>query len=63
MKLINYFKDVKAELAHVSWPSKKQVVLFTTLVVVLSLLTALYLGVFDFVFSQGAKGLLKFKGL
>lgn len=52
MRFIQYLKDTKGELKHVSWPTRKQVVYFTILVVILSLLTAIFLGVFDTIFSK-----------
>jgi len=52
MRFIQYLKDTKGELKHVSWPTRKQVVYFTILVVILSLLTAVFLGVFDTIFSK-----------
>jgi len=52
MKLIDYLKSTKAELKHVSWPTKKQAIAFTIIVVLISVLTALYLGFFDFIFSK-----------
>ena len=52
-KLINYIKDVRGELKHVSWPTKKQSIWFTVTVIVVSLLTAVFLGFFDFIFSLG----------
>jgi len=52
MRFIQYLKDTKGELKHVSWPTRRQVVYFTILVIVLSLLTAVFLGVFDTIFSE-----------
>jgi preprotein translocase subunit SecE len=52
MRFIQYLKDTKGELKHVSWPTKKQVVYFTILVVVLSLFTAFFLGAFDTIFTK-----------
>lgn len=50
-KLINYLKETKAELKNVNWPSKKQTVNFTLLVIGVSLGVALFLGVFDILLS------------
>jgi preprotein translocase subunit SecE len=50
-KIISYFKETRSEMRYVNWPTKKQTVLFTALVVLISLATAAYLGIFDFVFS------------
>lgn len=51
MSFIEYIKESKGELAHVSWSTRNQVVAFTVLVVVLSILTSLYLGAFDAAFT------------
>ncbi len=58
MKLVEYVKDVKGELAHVNFPTKKQTILLTVFVVVLSLASALYLGLFDFLFNTAIKTML-----
>lgn len=47
MKLIQYFKDVKGELKHVSWPTRSQALALTIVVVGISVLTATVLGLFD----------------
>lgn len=51
MSFIEYIKESKGELAHVSWPTRNQAIAFTILVMVLSVLTALYLGAFDTLFT------------
>ena len=51
--MVNYIKDVKGEMRHVAWPTRKQVLVFTVVVIVVSLLTAYFLGAFDFIFSKG----------
>jgi preprotein translocase subunit SecE len=50
-RLINYIKDTKAELKQVNWPSKKQTINFTVLVIALSIGVAIFLGFFDVIFS------------
>jgi preprotein translocase SecE subunit len=50
MKLLNYIKDTKLEMSHVSWPTKRQAAVFTFLVILISILTAAFLGVFDMIF-------------
>lgn len=56
--MINYFKDVRAEMKHVSWPSRRLTITYTIVVVGLSLATAVYLGLLDFVFSGFIKQLI-----
>jgi len=52
-KIAEYFKDTKAELKHVIWPSKNQTFYYTLIVIILSIVIAYYLGIFDFIFSTG----------
>ena len=47
-KLIQYIKDSKTELKKVVWPSKKQTINHTLLVIGFSLGVAAFLGVVDF---------------
>ena len=51
-KIVNYVKDTKAELKHVSWPTRKQTSVFTVVIILISLFVAFFLGFFDFVFTQ-----------
>lgn len=57
-QLTNYFKDTVAELKRVSWPTGKQSVIYTALVVGISIVVALYIGVFDFLFSRALDWLI-----
>ena len=50
---INYLKDTYAEIKHVSWPTNRQTIIYTVLVVVVSVLASMYLGLFDTVFLKG----------
>lgn len=50
-RFLTYLKDTKAELDHVSWPTSKQALIYTALVVAVSLLVSLYLGLFDYIFT------------
>ncbi|OGI89151.1 preprotein translocase subunit SecE [Candidatus Nomurabacteria bacterium RIFCSPLOWO2_01_FULL_40_15] len=52
-KITEYLKETKTELKHVIWPSRVQTLYYTLIVVVLSLLIAYFLGIFDFIFSKG----------
>lgn len=52
MGLINYIKDTKGEMSHVSWPTKKQAIAYTLLVIVISVGVALFLGLADFSFTK-----------
>lgn len=50
-KLINYLKGTKAELSAVNWPTKKQTINYTLLVIGFSLFVAAFLGFSDKLFS------------
>ena len=57
-KTIEYIKEVKAEMKHVTWPSREQTLFFTVAVLVVSAAIAYYLGFFDYVFSRGLELIL-----
>lgn len=48
LKLAQYFKDSKAELKKVVWPTRSQTINHTILVVAISLAVAIFLGAADF---------------
>lgn len=50
--LVRYIKETRIELKHVSWPTRRQAVLYTLAVVAISLVTAAYLGGLDWVFGR-----------
>jgi preprotein translocase subunit SecE len=54
-----YFREVVRELKKVSWPSRKQTVNKTTLVIAISILLAVYLGGLDFMFQKLTETLIK----
>lgn len=51
-KLINYIKESKAELKKVSWPTREQAIQSTILVIVISVLTAIFLGGTDYLLNK-----------
>ena len=51
-RITEYFKETKAELKHVIWPSRQQTFYYTLIVIVLSVLLAYFLGIFDFIFGR-----------
>ncbi len=58
-KLLNYIAETKEEMKHVSWPTKKQTLTFTALVILISVAVAAYLGLFDYLFSLGLKNIIQ----
>ena len=49
--MLNYFKEVQAEMRHVSWPTRSQILMSTGVVIVISLVAATYLGLWDYLFT------------
>lgn len=52
-KLFTFLKEVKIELAKVSWPTKNQTVVYTLVVIGMSLFLAVFLGFLDFLYKLG----------
>jgi preprotein translocase subunit SecE len=55
MRIIRYIKETAAEMKHVTWPTKKQAVIYTVLIVIISLFVAAYLGLADWLFTSFVK--------
>ena len=55
-RLIQFFKDVRVELSKVVWPSRKEAIKLTAIVIAFSLAVAAFLGLIDF-------GMVKFLAL
>ncbi|OGN01155.1 MAG: preprotein translocase subunit SecE [Candidatus Yanofskybacteria bacterium RIFCSPLOWO2_02_FULL_43_10] len=47
-KIIQFLKEVRVELAKVSWPTRNQTVLYTLVVIGISVFMAVFLGLMDF---------------
>lgn len=54
----NFFRGVWAELKHVHWPTKKQVMVYTGVVLLTILVVMVVLWVFDTLLGLGIDGLL-----
>lgn len=55
MKILDYIKNTKSEMRHVSWPNKKETTNYTILVIAISIAVGILLGVFDYIYSLGLK--------
>jgi preprotein translocase subunit SecE len=53
-----YIKDVRSELRHVSWPSRTQTIVYTIVVIGVSLGVSFYLGLLDYVLSAVVRQVL-----
>ncbi|MEK7537268.1 MAG: preprotein translocase subunit SecE [Patescibacteria group bacterium] len=50
MKIVEFLKDVRAELRKVSWPSRQETIKLTGVVILISVILAAFLGLLDFGF-------------
>ncbi len=57
MQITKFIKDVRNEMKYVKWPTRKMIIGSTIAVLVISFLTAVYLGGEDFLLQ---KALTKF---
>ena len=57
--LITYFRGAKEELEKVTWPSRKQVAIYSAIVIAVVLVWAAYFGALDFALNFVLEALLK----
>ncbi|MDD2731594.1 MAG: preprotein translocase subunit SecE [Candidatus Pacebacteria bacterium] len=50
-KIINFLKEVRLEMKKVNWPTRKETIKYTLIVVGVSLAVAVFLGGLDYIFS------------
>lgn len=50
-RLGNYLRDTASEMKHVSWPTQTQAMIYTALVISVSVLVALFVAAFDYIFT------------
>lgn len=53
MAIKQYIKETMAEMKHVTWPTRQQTVIYSILVIVVSIAVSAYLGLLDSVFAAG----------
>lgn len=49
---ISFLKDVRAEMSKVTWLNREETIRLTAIVILASVLVALYIGGLDFVFTK-----------
>jgi len=58
MSIKQYINETRAEMRHVTWPTRKQAITYSLIVIVVSIALALYLAFFDSLFTSGIKLLI-----
>ena len=59
---VKFIQEVRAEVAKVVWPTRREVVLTTIMVFILAALTAVFFSLVDFVIRFGLSGVLGYFG-
>jgi preprotein translocase subunit SecE len=49
--IIHFFKESQQELKHVNWPTREEALRLTGIVIGISLILAVFLGSFDYLFT------------
>jgi len=58
MKLFSFFSEVMAELKKVSWPKRSEVIQLLSLVIVITVIVASFIGVVDFALTKALESLV-----
>lgn len=59
MPLVKYVHEAKVELEKVSWPTRKETIMYSSLVFAISIGTAIVTGALDLGLSKGLEALIK----
>lgn len=51
-RVVQFLKEVKIEMKKVTWPSRKEAIGSTAVVIILVILVAIFLGFVDFVLAK-----------
>ena len=57
-KITQFIKDAKVELKKVTWPTPKQTLASTAVVIIIVFIVSIYLGIVDFVLAKLVKFVL-----
>jgi len=61
-RLLQFLKEARGEFKKVAWPTRKELVASTTLVIVVSVIFGVFLGLLDVIFFQSVYGLINLLG-
>ena len=57
-KIINFFNDVMKEMEKVTWPTREELMESTRIVIIVSLVIAIFAWTVDYVVSEALKAIL-----
>lgn len=58
-RLTTYLRETKAEMKHVKWPTQTQTFIYSGLVILISILVGMFLGAFDYVFTNFLNSIIR----
>jgi len=50
-KIVSFLKEVKLEMKKVNWPTRKETIKYTLIIILVSIVVAVFLGGLDFIFT------------
>lgn len=56
--IVRYFKETRAELRKVTWPTRDETKTLTTIIVIVTVTMAAFLGMLDYIFQLVAAGII-----
>lgn len=57
-----FMQEVRAEVAKVIWPTRREVLLTTVMVFIMATLTAIFFAIVDLIIRSGLEGVLNYLG-
>jgi preprotein translocase subunit SecE len=58
-KILQFFREVRVEIKKVTWPTRKETIASTIVVLITTFILGAFLGIVDFLLSTGVEHLLK----
>lgn len=59
-KIITYLKEVRLETKRINWPTREETIKYTLIVIGFMIVTAIFLGGFDYLFINLLRRLVNF---
>lgn len=59
---IQFINQTRSEIAKITWPTRREVMLTTVMVFIMAALTAVFFALVDLLIRSGLQGLLSFFG-
>lgn len=55
---VEFIKETRSELERVTWPTRKETIRLTQVVIIVSLIVSFYMGFLDFIFNEIFKAII-----